>query len=152
MLISQAKYPDFLRLCSKIVLDQIELVALRWRHNGLDSVSNHQPHDCLLSRLFGRRFKKHQSSASLAFVRGFHRRPQIPRTKGQWRGKCFHSMTSSWKKTASYYDFLSVISVCQFNIPQMLSWSNSLIYRKIKHHQCSCFDNDNYMIMMHCYC
>ena len=32
--------------------------ALQWRHNGLDSVSNHQPHHCLLSRLFGRRSKK----------------------------------------------------------------------------------------------
>ena len=28
--------------------------ALRWRHNGRDGVSNHQPHDCLLNRLFGR--------------------------------------------------------------------------------------------------
>ena len=32
--------------------------ALRWRHNGHDSVSNHQPHDCLLIRLFRRRSKK----------------------------------------------------------------------------------------------
>ena len=24
----------------------------QWRHNGRDSVSNHQPHDCLLNRLF----------------------------------------------------------------------------------------------------
>ena len=32
--------------------------ALRWRHNGCDSVSNHQPHDCLLNRLFRRRSKK----------------------------------------------------------------------------------------------
>ena len=32
--------------------------ALRWRHNGRDSVSNHQPHDCLLNRLFRRRPKK----------------------------------------------------------------------------------------------
>ena len=31
---------------------------LRWRHDGRDSVSNHQPHDCLLSRLFRRRSKK----------------------------------------------------------------------------------------------
>ena len=30
----------------------------RWRHNGRDCVSNHQPHDCLLNRLFGRRSKK----------------------------------------------------------------------------------------------
>ena len=31
---------------------------LRWRHNGLDIVSNHQPHHCLLNRLFRRRSKK----------------------------------------------------------------------------------------------
>ena len=32
--------------------------SLRWRHNGRDSVSNHQLHDCLLNRLFRRRSKK----------------------------------------------------------------------------------------------
>ena len=35
-----------------------EEVTLGWRHNGLDSVSNHQPHDCLLNHSFGRRSKK----------------------------------------------------------------------------------------------
>ena len=39
--------------------------------------------------------RKHQSSASLAFVWGIHRARWIPRTKGQLRGKCFHLMTSS---------------------------------------------------------
>ena len=33
-------------------------IALQWRQNGRDSVSNHQPHDCLLNRLFRRRSKK----------------------------------------------------------------------------------------------
>ena len=33
-------------------------LTLLWRHNGRDSVSNHQPHDCLLNRLFRRRSKK----------------------------------------------------------------------------------------------
>ena len=32
--------------------------TLQWRHNGDDSVSNHQPHDCLLNRLFRCRSKK----------------------------------------------------------------------------------------------
>ena len=32
--------------------------TLHWRHNGRDSVPNHQPHDCLLNRLFRRRSKK----------------------------------------------------------------------------------------------
>ena len=31
---------------------------LRWRHNELDGVSDHQPHDCLLIHLFRRRSKK----------------------------------------------------------------------------------------------
>ena len=31
---------------------------LQWRHNRRDSVSNHQPHDCLLNCLFRRRWKK----------------------------------------------------------------------------------------------
>ena len=40
--------------------------------------------------------RKHQSSASLAFVWGIHRDRWIPRTKGQLCGKCFHLMTSLW--------------------------------------------------------
>ena len=31
---------------------------LRWRHSGRDSVSHHQPHNCLLNHLFRRRSKK----------------------------------------------------------------------------------------------
>ena len=41
-------------------------VTLLWRINGRDSVSNHQPHDCLLNRLFRRRSKK----TSKLFVTG----------------------------------------------------------------------------------
>ena len=32
--------------------------ALQWRHNGRDGISNHQPNDCLLNRLFRHRSKK----------------------------------------------------------------------------------------------
>ena len=38
--------------------DLVYTITLRWRHNGRDSVSNHQPHDCLLNRIFRRRSKK----------------------------------------------------------------------------------------------
>ena len=41
--------------------------------------------------------RKHQNSASLAFVWGIHRDRWIPRTKDQLRGKCLHLMTSSWQ-------------------------------------------------------
>ena len=46
--------------------------------------------------------RKHQSSASLAFVWGIHRDRWIPRTKGQLRGNFFHLMTSSWQ-TPTYH-------------------------------------------------
>ena len=34
------------------------LFSLRWRHNDHAGVSNHQPHGCLLNRLFRRKSKK----------------------------------------------------------------------------------------------
>ena len=34
------------------------LYSLQWHHNGCDGISNHQPHRCLLNRLFRRRSKK----------------------------------------------------------------------------------------------
>ena len=37
---------------------QVGDMALRWRHYDQDSVSNHQPHGCLLNRLFRRRSNK----------------------------------------------------------------------------------------------
>ena len=36
----------------------MSLMSLRWRHNGCDSVSNHQPRECLLRRLIRRTSKK----------------------------------------------------------------------------------------------
>ena len=36
----------------------IHLTSLQWRHNGRDGVLHHQPHDCLLNRLFRHRSKK----------------------------------------------------------------------------------------------
>ena len=36
----------------------LSALPLQWRHNGRDSVSYHQPNDCLLNGLFRRRSKK----------------------------------------------------------------------------------------------
>ena len=46
--------------------------ALQWRHNERDGVSNHRAHHSLLTVFSGADQRKHQSSASLAFVRGIH--------------------------------------------------------------------------------
>ena len=63
--------------------------SLRWRHNGRDSVSNHQPHDCSLNRLFRRRSKKTSKLRVLVFVRGIHRGPGNSPHKGPVTRKMF---------------------------------------------------------------
>ena len=53
----EQKYlPGWMTCCPTICLFEAVL-SLQWRHNGHDSVSNHQSHDCLLNRLFRRRSK-----------------------------------------------------------------------------------------------
>ena len=64
-------------------------IALRWRHNGRADVSNHQPHDCLRKRLFGRRSKKTSKPASLASMQGIHWRPVNSTHKGPVMRKMF---------------------------------------------------------------
>ena len=73
------------------------ITQLLWRHNGRDGVSNHQPHDCLLNRLFTRRSKKTSKlrvtglCAGKSSVTG-----EFPAQMASNAEKCFHSMTSSW--------------------------------------------------------
>ena len=39
-------------------MSQYAFIILQWHHNEHDGISNHQPYDCLLNRLFRRRSKK----------------------------------------------------------------------------------------------
>ena len=97
---------------------------LHWRHNGRDSVSNHQPHDCLLNRLFRRR-SKHQSSASLAFVRGIHR----------WPVNSFAQMASKaenvfilWRHHALQQLWKTFLQVILHHVKQWVWWWKSRIW------------------------
>ena len=66
-------------------------------HNRRDGASNHQPHDCLLNRLFRRRSKKSSKLRVTGLCAGNSPvTSECPCTDGQLRGKCFHLMTSSW--------------------------------------------------------
>ena len=62
--------------------------------------------------------RKHQSSASLAFVWGIHRDRWIPRTKGQLRGKCFRLMTSSWERHT--VGLFRIIQTAFISVPHMM--------------------------------
>ena len=50
-------------------------LALWWRSNGHGGVSNHQPHHCLLHRLFGCRSKKTSKLRVTGLCAGNHRGP-----------------------------------------------------------------------------
>ena len=92
---------------------QVIHISLLWRHNDHNGLSNHQPHSCLLNRLFRRRSKTTSKFHVTGLVWGIHRPgPVNSLHKGQvtwkmfpfddvenvsiwWRGKCFHLMTLS---------------------------------------------------------
>ena len=60
----------------------------QWHHKERDVVSNHQPNDCLLKENI-----KTPRHRPLWWESTGHQ--WIPLTKGEWRQKCFHLMTSS---------------------------------------------------------
>ena len=68
---------------------QTRLNTLQWRHTECDDFSKHRRLDCVLNLLSGTDQSKHQSPASLAFVRGIHRWPVDSRHKGPITGKMF---------------------------------------------------------------
>ena len=77
--------------------------SLEWRHNGRDGVSNHQPHDCLLNRLFRRRTKKTSQIRVTGLGRRIHQWP----VNSPHKGPCFHLMTSSCTLEMPHgYEFL----------------------------------------------
>ena len=63
--------------------------TLQWRHYERDGVSYHRRLDCLPNVCSGADQRKHQSSASLAFVRGIHRWPVDSPQKGPVTRKMF---------------------------------------------------------------
>ena len=58
-------------------------LSLQWRHNERDGVSNHQPRDCLLNRLFWHRWKNVKTPRHWPLWGEFTGDRWIPRTKGQ---------------------------------------------------------------------
>ena len=68
-------YPLYIYLMESVAIIRGFKMTLQWRHNETNGFLNHRRLNCLLNRLFRHRLKKHQSPASLAFVRGIHRWP-----------------------------------------------------------------------------
>ena len=82
-------------------------MILQWRHNEHDSISNHQPHDCLLNCLFRCRSKKTSKLRATGFCVGnspvtskFHLFPFdgiiMESFAHLWTDICFVSKTMWW--------------------------------------------------------
>ena len=112
-------------------------MALQWRHNERDDVSNHRRLDCLLNRFFRRKSKKTSKFTSLAFVWGIHRWPVNSPHKGSatrkinvsiwWRhhGGINRSPVDS-PKMASNAEQKNEVTVIQ----QLLFWHKHHIWSK----------------------
>ena len=84
---------------------QNKISLKKWRHNGRNGVSNHQPHDCLLlNRLFRRRSKKTSKLRVTSLCAGINR----------WSVNSQHK----WPVTRKMFPFVDVI---------MPRWSATLI-------------------------
>ena len=115
-------------LCSDLM--NIRLQALQWRHNGCDSVPYHQPHHCLLNRLFGRSSKK----TSKLRVTGLGLCEGNSPVTGEFpaqRPSNAENVSIWWRHhvVASWHNMLSVDIICSgnglsSNWHQAITWPN----------------------------
>ena len=104
-------------------------MALRWHHNDPDGVSNHQPHGCLLNRLFRRRSKKTSKLRVTGLCVGNSPGPVNSPHKGPVTRKMFPFddviMVAQWRNMASE----NLVSVGSGNslLPEgtkVITWTN----------------------------
>ena len=80
--------------------------------------------------------RKHQSSASLAFVRGIHRWPLNSPHKGPVTRKCFHLMKSPWyhgcKFNKMYISYILLLRFCAIQMFRLVVF-NVLWHQRIQH-------------------
>ena len=109
----EVRYGWVISLYSPLLYLTVITHPLQWRHNDRDGVSNHQPHDCLLKRLFRRRSKK---ISKLRVV--------DPCVAGEFPHK-----GPATRKTSSWRSNLITIKFCRYQASTMF-----LVYAKYNCH------------------
>ena len=90
--------------------------SLRWRHNEHDGVSDHQPHDCLLKRLFKRWSKKTWNLRVTGLCEGIHRWPVNSPHKGIITRKMF-----------PFHDVIMFIMLTKFHVKMITQRSFKML-------------------------
>ena len=96
------------------------ILSLHWRHNDHDGVSNHQPHGCLLNRLFRRRSQKTSKLRVTGLCVGNSPGPVNSSHKGPVTKKMF-----------PFYDVIMVQQIVffvHFKIPYYINAFNNILY------------------------
>ena len=110
-------------------------IALRWRHNDHAGVSNHQPHGCLLNRLFRRTSKKTSKLRVTGLCAG-----NSPGT-GE-----FPAQMASYAENVSIWwrhheEIWYQNAICHSDIPVLRMWSQTTA-TKMKHLTAFCIHKD----------
>ena len=100
-------------------------LTLQWRHNGRDSVSNHQPHDCLFNRLLRRRSKKTSKLRVIGLCAG----------NSTLTGKFFAQMASNSENVSIWWRHHDInrsrdTMVVRLCMNKSLQWRHSVSYHR----------------------
>ena len=120
-------------------------LTLQWRHYGRDGVSNHQPHDCLLNRLFRRRSKKTSKLRVTGFCAGnWPMTGEFPAQMASnaenvsiwWR---HHEMTSSGQQR--WFETIESHNAVYWNGPESIALGTGhwRVYLKLAAYIMTCF-------------
>ena len=109
---------------------------LRWRHNDHDSVSNHQPHGCLLNRLFRRRSKKTSKLSVTGLYAGNSPGPVNSPHKGPVTRKMFPfdyvimptEILAAYKSLLFICIYMYFVKLSKLSIPVMMNCSPFLTW------------------------
>ena len=82
----------------------ITFIALQWRHNECDGVSNHRRLDCLLNRLFRRRSKKASKLCVTGLCEG---KPSVTGGFPSQRGSDAENVSIWWRRHLYSWDSMS---------------------------------------------
>ena len=117
-------------------------IPLLWRHNGSDGVSISSLTIVYSTVYSGADQRKHQSSASLAFVRGIHRAlPSKMASNAENVGWCWcdtdwslHDEVIKWKHFPRYWTSVRGIHRSPVNSPNKGQWRGAMVFSLI----CGC--------------
>ena len=110
------------------------LFSLQWRHNEHDSVSNHQPHDCLLKRLFRHWSKKTSKFRVTGLCEGnspvniefpAQRASNAENVSIWWRHHVCVDFQNFTRKSVNFAARWNIMNCLELKSVQLVAWSSS---------------------------